>query len=34
MIHSSSDVQSTKIGKNTSIWKYVFIMQGAVIGEN
>jgi len=34
MIHSSSDVQSTKIGKNTYIWQYVVILKGAVIGDN
>ncbi|EBY1555943.1 N-acetyltransferase, partial [Salmonella enterica subsp. enterica serovar Hofit] len=29
-----SDVHSSKIGKNTRIWQYTVIMQGAVIGED
>ncbi|APZ66480.1 WxcM-like protein [Salmonella enterica subsp. enterica serovar Namur str. 05-2929] len=33
-IHKLSDVHSSKIGKNTRIWQYTVIMQGAVIGED
>lgn len=33
-IHKLSDVHSSKIGKNTRIWQYAVIMQGAVIGED
>lgn len=32
--HKLSDVQSTKIGDNTSIWQFVVILPGAVIGKN
>lgn len=34
MIHQSSIVQSTKIGKNTNIWQFCVVLEGAVIGEN
>ena len=34
MIHPTSDVQSRHIGANTSIWQYVVILPGAVIGTN
>ena len=34
MIHPASDVQSRHIGANTSIWQYVVILPGAVIGTN
>lgn len=34
MIHSSSDVLSKNIGENTSIWQFVVILPGAVIGNN
>lgn len=34
IIHSSADVQSLKIGKNTSIWQFSVILKGAVIGNN
>lgn len=34
MIHETSDVQSNKIGQNTSVWQYVVILPNAVIGAN
>lgn len=34
MIHPTADVQSTKIGKNTTIWQYCVVLPEAVIGEN
>lgn len=34
MIHSSSDVQTTNIGKGTQVWQYCVILSEAVIGEN
>jgi UDP-2-acetamido-3-amino-2,3-dideoxy-glucuronate N-acetyltransferase len=34
MIHHLSDVQTKKIGTNTSIWQYVVILPEAIIGEN
>jgi UDP-2-acetamido-3-amino-2,3-dideoxy-glucuronate N-acetyltransferase len=34
MIHPLSDVQTVNIGHNTSIWQYVVILPGAIIGEN
>lgn len=34
MIHSLSDVQTTKIGYGTRIWQYSVILSGAVIGED
>lgn len=34
MIHPLSDVQSSKIGKNTVIWQYVVVLPKAEIGEN
>lgn len=34
MIHRLSDVQSKKIGKNTRVWQYSVILEGAQIGEN
>lgn len=33
-VHNSSDVQTTKIGKGTSIWQYCIVLKNAVIGEN
>jgi UDP-2-acetamido-3-amino-2,3-dideoxy-glucuronate N-acetyltransferase len=33
-IHPFSDVQSTNIGANTSIWQYCIVLPGAIIGEN
>jgi len=32
--HKLSDVQSTKIGENTSIWQFVVILKEALIGVN
>jgi UDP-2-acetamido-3-amino-2,3-dideoxy-glucuronate N-acetyltransferase len=34
MIHHLSDVQSSKIGKNTIVWQFVVILPNAEIGEN
>ncbi|CAH6899733.1 MULTISPECIES: acyltransferase [Vibrio] len=34
LIHELSDVQTEHIGKNTKIWQYSVILQGARIGEN
>ena len=34
MIHSLSDVRSRNIGKNTQVWQYVVILEGARVGEN
>ncbi|MEZ9184364.1 acyltransferase [Vibrio splendidus] len=34
LIHELSDVQTEYIGKNTKIWQYSVILQGARIGEN
>lgn len=33
MIHSTSDVQSKDIGKDTVIWQFCVILSGAVIGD-
>jgi UDP-2-acetamido-3-amino-2,3-dideoxy-glucuronate N-acetyltransferase len=33
-IHKLSDVQSIKIGENTSIWQFVVVCKNAVIGDN
>ena len=33
-IHNTSDVKSTKIGKNTTIWQFVVILENARIGNN
>lgn len=33
-IHALSDVADCKIGKDTKIWQFVVILQGAQIGEN
>ncbi len=33
-IHPLSDVQSKSIGKNTEIWQFCVILEGAKIGEN
>lgn len=33
-IHPLADVQTKKIGKNTSVWQFCVILSGAVIGEN
>jgi acetyltransferase-like isoleucine patch superfamily enzyme len=34
MIHAQSDVQTDNIGEGTTIWQYVVILPGAVIGKN
>lgn len=34
MIHPSSDVQSTQIGLNTSIWQFCVVLSGAIIGDD
>ena len=33
MIHKLSDVQSENIGKNTRVWQFSVILQGATIGD-
>ena len=33
-VHSLADVQSKKIGKETTIWQFCVILKEAVIGEN
>ena len=33
-IHPLADVQSNKIGKDTTIWQYCVILEGAQIGNN
>lgn len=34
MIHPSADVQSTKIGENTSIWQFAVVLKNAEIGSD
>lgn len=34
MIHPSADVQTNKVGKNTTIWQYCVVLPDAVIGDN
>jgi len=34
MIHSTADVKTAKVGKNTDIWQYTVILENAVIGNN
>jgi len=34
MIHSTAEVQTDKIGKNTLVWQFVVILKDAVIGDN
>lgn len=34
MIHSTADVQTNKIGKDTSVWQYSVVLKGAEIGNN
>jgi len=34
MIHPLSDVQSRSIGEGTTVWQYVVILAGAVIGRD
>ena len=33
-IHALADVKSTRIGKNTRVWQFAVVFDGAVIGEN
>ena len=33
-IHKTADVLSNRIGKGTSVWQYVVILKGAVIGDD
>lgn len=33
-IHPLSDVKSSRIGKDTRVWQYAVVFDGAVIGEN
>ena len=33
MIHPTSEVQTNKIGSNTTIWQFVVILQDAIIGD-
>jgi UDP-2-acetamido-3-amino-2,3-dideoxy-glucuronate N-acetyltransferase len=33
-IHPLSDVKSAQIGKDTRVWQYAVVFEGAVIGEN
>ena len=34
MKHTTADIQSDKIGKDTTIWQFVVILPKAVIGSN
>lgn len=34
MIHKLSDVQTTKIGKNTRVWQFSVILSGASLGDD
>jgi UDP-2-acetamido-3-amino-2,3-dideoxy-glucuronate N-acetyltransferase len=34
MIHSTSDVKSKNIGKDTLVWQYCVVLGGAIIGDN
>jgi len=34
MIHPLSDVQTTNIGENTTIWQYTIVLEKAIIGNN
>lgn len=34
MIHPSSDVQSNRIGKGTTIWQFCVVLKDAIIGKN
>jgi len=33
-LHPLSDIQSTEIGENTTIWQFCVILPGAIIGKN
>lgn len=34
MIHSTSEVQTVSIGKDTQVWQYSIVLKGAIIGNN
>jgi len=34
MIHETADVQSDRIGQETTVWQYCVVLSGAVIGKN
>lgn len=34
MIHETADVQSDRIGDETTVWQYCVVLSGAVIGKN
>lgn len=34
MIHKLADVQSKNIGKNTNIWQFCVVLEGAEVGNN
>ena len=34
MIHETADVQSDRIGDETTVWQYCIVLSGAVIGKN
>src|ERR1700712_5591639 len=34
MIHPTADVQTDKVGEGTSIWQFVVVLPGAVIGND
>lgn len=34
MKHSLADIQTSNIGKNTTIWQYCVILENAIIGDN
>ena len=33
-IHTTADVQSHAIGEDTTIWQFVVVLPGAVVGNN
>jgi len=33
MIHKLADVQSVKIGRDTNVWQFAIILEGAIIGD-
>jgi UDP-2-acetamido-3-amino-2,3-dideoxy-glucuronate N-acetyltransferase len=34
MVHELAEVKTSKVGANTSIWQFVVVLEGAVIGDN
>ncbi|MFZ3073205.1 MAG: acyltransferase [Thermodesulfobacteriota bacterium] len=34
MLHKTSDIQTRNIGKNTNIWQFCVVLEGAVIGDD